>query len=54
MTSPEFRQDKMDLAISQTRSAIARRNDDASGIPDRELMRHHLWPDDALRLAGGI
>jgi zinc protease len=39
MTTPEFRQDKLDLAISQTRSAIARRNDDASGIPDRELMR---------------
>jgi len=39
MTAPEFRQDKLDLAISQTRSAIARRNDDASAIPDRELMR---------------
>ena len=39
MTAPEFRQDKLDLAITQTRSAIARRNDDASGIPDRELMR---------------
>jgi zinc protease len=39
MTEPEFRQDKLDLAISQSRSAIARRNDDASGIPDRELMR---------------
>jgi len=39
MASPEFRQDKLDLAITQTRSAIARRNDDASAIPDRELMR---------------
>jgi zinc protease len=39
MTAPEFRQDKLDLAITQTRSAIARRNDDANGIPDRELMR---------------
>ena len=39
MTQPEFRQDKLDLAITQTRSAIARRNDDASGIPDREMMR---------------
>jgi zinc protease len=39
MTAPEFRQDKLDLAITQTRSAISRRNDDASGIPDRELMR---------------
>jgi zinc protease len=39
LTQPEFRQDKIDLAISQTRSAIARRNDDANGIPDRELAR---------------
>jgi zinc protease len=37
LTSPEFRQDKLDLALTQTRSAIARRNDDPSGIPDREL-----------------
>jgi zinc protease len=39
MTAPEFRQDKLDLAITQTRSAIARRNDDAGSIPDRELAR---------------
>ncbi|HLX44727.1 MAG TPA: pitrilysin family protein [Bryobacteraceae bacterium] len=39
MTSPEFRQDKLDLTLSQLRSSIARRNDDANGIPDRELMR---------------
>src|SRR5580693_6407462 len=39
LTAPEFRQDKLDLAITQTRSAIARRNDDANAIPDRELMR---------------
>ncbi len=37
MTGPEFRQDKIDLEITQLRSAIARRNDDASAIPDREL-----------------
>ncbi len=37
MTSPEFRQDKIDLFISQYRSAIARRNDDAGSIPGREL-----------------
>lgn len=37
MTSPEFRQDKIDLAITQYRSAIARRNDDAGSIPGREL-----------------
>jgi zinc protease len=39
LTAPEFRADKLDLAISQSRSAIARRNDDANGIPDRELAR---------------
>jgi len=38
LTSPEFRQDKIDLTLSQLRSSIARRNDDANGIPDRELM----------------
>jgi zinc protease len=38
MTEPEFRQDKLDLAISQMKSAISRRNDDASSIADRELL----------------
>jgi predicted Zn-dependent peptidase len=37
LTGPEFRQDKIDLEITQLRSSIARRNDDASAIPDREL-----------------
>lgn len=37
LTSPEFRQEKVDLAKTQTRSAIARRNDDASGIAAREF-----------------
>ena len=37
MTGPEFRQDKIDLELSQLRSAIARRNDDPSSIPGREL-----------------
>ncbi len=37
MTSPEFRQDKIDLALQQSRSAIERRNDDAQSIPDREM-----------------
>jgi predicted Zn-dependent peptidase len=39
MTAPEFREDKLELAITQTRSGIARRNDDAGSIPDRELQR---------------
>jgi zinc protease len=37
LTQPEFRQNKLDLALDQSRSAIARRNDDAGSIPDREL-----------------
>ncbi len=37
MTSPEFRQDKVDLAKTQMRSAISRRNDDAGGIGSREF-----------------
>jgi zinc protease len=38
MTQPEFRQDKIDLLISQLHSSIERRNDDPQSIPDRELM----------------
>ncbi|MEO7146113.1 MAG: pitrilysin family protein, partial [Bryobacteraceae bacterium] len=37
LTRPEFRQDKLDLAESQLRSSIARRNDDAGGILSREF-----------------
>jgi zinc protease len=37
LTDPEFRQDKINLALQQLRSSIARRNDDAGAIPDREL-----------------
>jgi zinc protease len=37
LTAPEFRQDKIDLAKSQLRSGIARRNDDAHEIAQREL-----------------
>ncbi|MBV8821149.1 MAG: insulinase family protein, partial [Acidobacteriaceae bacterium] len=37
MTSPEFRQDKVDLEKTQMRSSIARRNDEANGILDREF-----------------
>jgi zinc protease len=39
LTNPEFRQDKLDLTLTQYRSAIARRNDDAGEIPGRELAR---------------
>jgi zinc protease len=39
MSDPSFRQDKIDLALSQIGSGISRRNDDADSIPDRELMR---------------
>ena len=37
LTAPAFRQDKLDLAKSQTSSGIARRNDDAGGIAGREF-----------------
>ncbi len=37
LTEPEFREDKVDLAKSQMRSGISRRNDDARGIADREF-----------------
>ena len=37
LTAPQFRQDKIDLAKSQLRSEIARRNDDAHGVAQREF-----------------
>lgn len=37
LTDPEFRQDKLDLIKAQSNSGIARRNDDAQGIAEREL-----------------
>lgn len=37
LTAPEFREDKLDLAETQMRSAIARRNDDPGEILGREF-----------------
>jgi zinc protease len=37
LSAPEFRQDKVDLSKTQSRSEISRRNDDASGISEREF-----------------
>jgi zinc protease len=37
LTQPEFRQEKIDLAKTQYRSSISRRNDDAAGIAQREF-----------------
>lgn len=37
LTGPEFRQDKIDLAKSQLRGAISRRNDNAQSIAGREF-----------------
>ncbi len=37
LTRPAFRQDKLELAKTQYRSSISRRNDDASGIASREF-----------------
>ena len=39
LTEPEFRQDRLDLAKSQIRAVIARRNDDAHGVVEREFAR---------------
>jgi zinc protease len=39
LTTPEFRQDKVDLAKTQIKSAISRRNDEAAGIASREILR---------------
>jgi len=38
LTQPEFRTDKIDLAKSEMRSGIARRNDDAHGVAEREFV----------------
>ncbi len=38
LTAPEFRQDRLDLAKTQLRSSISRRNDDAHGIAEREFV----------------
>jgi zinc protease len=37
LTAPEFRADKITLARTQLRSGIARRNDDARGVAEREF-----------------
>jgi len=37
LTAPEFRQDKIELARTQLRSSISRRNDNAAGIAGREF-----------------
>jgi len=37
LTQPEFRQERLDLAKNQMHSGIARRNDDAHGIVEREF-----------------
>ena len=37
LTTAEFRDDKVELAKTQLRSEISRRNDDAGGIAEREF-----------------
>ncbi len=37
LTEPAFRQEKIDLALSELRSNVARRNDDAHGVAEREF-----------------
>jgi len=36
---PAFPQEKLDLALTQAKSGISRRNDDASGIANREIQK---------------
>ena len=45
VTSPAFSQEKIDLAKTQLKSAISRRNDEAQGIASRELLRLVYGPD---------
>jgi zinc protease len=45
LTTPEFRQEKVDLARTQMKSAISRQNDDPGGIASREILRLLYGPD---------
>ena len=45
VTDPAFREDKIELAKTQIKSSISRRNDDANGIADRELYRLVYGPE---------
>ncbi len=42
---PAFPDEKLDLAITQAKTAISRRNDDASGIANREIQRLYFGAD---------
>ena len=54
LLNPEFRQDKIDLAKTQLRSGISRRNDEAARHPAARILRHRLRPEYAVWLANGI
>ncbi len=45
VTSPAFSEDKIELAKTQIKSEISRRNDEAAGIASRELLRLVYGPD---------
>src|SRR5271165_2371030 len=45
LATPEFRQDKVDLAKTQMKSSISRRNDDAGDLASREILRILYGPD---------
>jgi zinc protease len=47
LTAPEFRQDKIDLAKTQLRGSVARRNDDADGVASREFAGTLYGKDNA-------
>ena len=42
---PAFPDEKLDLAVTQAKTAISRRNDDASGIANREIQRLYFGAD---------
>ncbi len=45
LRNPAFPQEKIDLALTQSKTAISRRNDDASGIAGREISKLYYGAD---------
>ena len=45
---PEFAQDKIDIAVNQAKSGVARRNDDVNSITSREFSRLIYGPESPL------
>ncbi len=45
LRNPTFPQEKIDLALTQSKTSISRRNDDASGIAGREISKLYYGAD---------